>query len=140
MSSKQPGRRRFLRESGAVLAGLAVGGVRSVRGQTPESVPPPDETSYVSGYGVRSHFETTARERVPGMSPFMEAALTPHQDSMGMITSSGLHFHNIHFHPFPPSLDPRQHPIQRRRDAVLQRHLMDDIVRRRIKPMGNYRQ
>ena len=54
MSSKQHGRRRFLRESSAALAGLAVGGgMRSARGQTRESAMPPDELSYQRSYGVR---------------------------------------------------------------------------------------
>ena len=107
---KQSSRRRFLKE-GAVLAGLAtVGGVRSVRGQTSESQDS-DERGFHSSYGVPSHFESTVRETNPLQAPSMTAALTPLQDSAGIITPSGLHFYNIRSSEFPPSIDPRQHSL-----------------------------
>ena len=88
---KQSSRRRFLKE-GAVLAGLAtVGGVRSVRGQTSESQDS-DERGFHSSYGVPSHFESTVRETNPLQAPSMTAALTPLQDSAGIITPSGAPF------------------------------------------------
>jgi sulfane dehydrogenase subunit SoxC len=109
-STKQAGRRRFLRQSGAVLAGLAVGGMRTARGETREP-PPPDERTQVSSYGIRSHFETALRETNPAQAPSMAAALTPHQDLVGTITPSGLHFYNTRSHEYPPSIDPRQHRL-----------------------------
>jgi sulfane dehydrogenase subunit SoxC len=109
MSSKQSGRRRFLRQGGAVLAGLAVGGMRTARGETRE--PPPDERTQVSSYGVRSHFESAVRETNPTQAPSMAAALTPHQELTGTITPSGLHFYNTRSHEYPPSIDPRQHRL-----------------------------
>jgi sulfane dehydrogenase subunit SoxC len=109
---KQASRRRFLTQ-GAALAGLAaVGGMRSVHAQVSEASPrPPDETGFDVYYGVRSHFETSVRERIPGQEVFMQGSLTPHQDSMGIITPSGLHYTNVRFHQNPPAIDPRQHHL-----------------------------
>ena len=107
---KPSSRRRFLKQ-GAVLAGLAtVGGVRSARGQKSESRVP-DERSFESFYGVPSHFENNVREIAPNQYPHMLSALTPHQDSVGIITPSGLHFLNLRNHDAPPSIDPQQHRL-----------------------------
>ena len=110
MSSKQHGRRRFLRESGAVLAGLAVGGGRAAQGQQRESAVP-DELTYQRSYGVRSPFESIARENVPGQAQFLLSELTPLQDLVGIITPSALHFQQTRFHDYPPSIDPQKHRL-----------------------------
>jgi sulfane dehydrogenase subunit SoxC len=108
--SKPSSRRRFLKQ-GAALAGLAtMGGIGSVRGQKSESRVP-DERSFESFYGVPSHFENTVREMAPNQYPHMLSALTPHQDSVGIITPSGLHFLNLRNHDAPPSIDPQQHRL-----------------------------
>ena len=110
MNFKKPSRRQFLK-GGAVLAGLAVGGERSAQGQTRDSGVPPDERSFQISYGVPSRFESTARVTVPGQAPYLASGLTPLQDSIGIITPSALHFYQIRFHDFPPSIDPRQHRL-----------------------------
>ena len=110
MDWKQPGRRTFLRQGGAVLAGLAVGGNRSARGETRESEVP-DERTFQTFYGVPSRFESHLREMVPAQAPFLASGLNPLQDQLGIITPSALHFYQIRFHDFPASIDPRQHRL-----------------------------
>ena len=108
MDAKEPGRRRFLKE-GAALAGLALGAgpIRSASGQTAGSEAPPEDPR---AYGVRSRFENSARGPLePGYGP----GGTPLQDSMGIITPSGLHF-QIGGFPSPsppPDIDPRQYRL-----------------------------
>ena len=80
MNDMEPARRRFLK-GGALLAGLAVGGIRSASSQTR-----PVPTDYV----------TTAFRR------------TPLQDLVGVITPSELHFVVSHRHA-GPVIDARQH-------------------------------
>ena len=54
-------------------------------------VPLPDE-----GYGLRSQFENSVRTRYKTSTPFSSWTFTPLQDSVGMITPSGLHFERSH--------------------------------------------
>ena len=101
MKAKEPGRRRF-RKEGAVLAGWAVGAIRSASGQTPGSEirEIPEVPPGISNYGERSRFENSART----------GAHTPFQDSVGIITPAALHFVNNHGFA-APEIDPRQHRL-----------------------------
>ncbi|OFW44665.1 MAG: sulfite dehydrogenase [Acidobacteria bacterium RIFCSPLOWO2_12_FULL_60_22] len=100
MNSKQSGRRRFLKE-GAALAGLAVGAVRSARGQTLGSEIPAARAKDLRAYGEPSRFEKAARADL----------LTPLQDTLGIITPAALHFEVIRYRSGPPDIDPRQHRL-----------------------------
>ena len=105
MSGKKPGRRRFLKE-GAALAGLAVGGIRPVSGQTLGSETPavrPQDARNI--YGERSRFEISGRVRED--QKWRDVWFTPLQDLQGIITPSGLHFSNLHYG--IPDIDPQQH-------------------------------
>ncbi len=103
MKGKNRGRRQFLKE-GAALAGLAVGAIRSASGQTHGSekleVPPRDTRAY----GERSRFVTSVR------TLDTSGQLSPLQDSLGIITPSGLH--NVQSRGYdPPDIDARQHRL-----------------------------
>src|SRR5581483_8391392 len=98
-------RRRFLK-SGAAVLGTAVAW-REANGAAPPGaaehevpsdpskalgVPLPDE-----GYGLRSQFETVVRQRYGKTStPYSSWTFTPLQESVGVITPSGLHFERSH--------------------------------------------
>jgi len=106
MKMKELNRRRFLKH-GAVLAGLAVGGIRSASGQEStgaEPQGPPPGTPTARAYGVRSHYEKMVRK--PGGVGFG----TPLQDLDGVITPSGLHYIVDHGAP-TPDIDPKQHRL-----------------------------
>jgi len=117
MNTKERSRRRFLKE-GAALAGLAVGGVRSVSGQKREitRLPTWEEVEGKTPhyyqrtprrtYGTPSPFEAVHREpKTPGD----RAWATPLDQVTGIITPSGLHFE---IGPTPtPDIDPRQHRL-----------------------------
>ena len=106
MSAKERGRRRFLQDS-AVLAGLAVGAVRSASGQTPGSEKLEVQSKDLRAYGERSRFDKSTRwPLVAGSSP----SQTPLQELEGIITPSALHFQIGGGFP-PPDLDPRQHRL-----------------------------
>ena len=122
MDAKKPGRRRFLKE-GAVLAGLAVGAIRTPAGRaqtpgtaTPERRPPEGRANDLYSYGGRSRFETSARsgvnggygnDRRPGV-PRDFGFRTPLQDSVGIITPPPLHFMIAHGYD-PPDINPGEH-------------------------------
>jgi sulfane dehydrogenase subunit SoxC len=117
MDSKQSDRRRFLKGS-AVLAGLAVGAIRSASGQEQETHQTSgSETPYVRPkklpmYGERSHFETSLGMDDPSEA-FTRTRVTPLQDSKGIITPSALHYVNDHgYDPADsPDIDPREHRL-----------------------------
>jgi sulfane dehydrogenase subunit SoxC len=54
-------------------------------------VPLPDES-----YGLRSQFETSVRTRYKTSTPYSSWTFTPLQDSVGIVTASGLHFERSH--------------------------------------------
>jgi sulfane dehydrogenase subunit SoxC len=54
-------------------------------------VPMPDE-----GYGLRSQFETAVRTRYKTSTPYSSWTFTTLQDTLGIITPSGLHFERSH--------------------------------------------
>src|SRR4030095_2391245 len=93
--------------SGA-LAGIVMGAVRSVRGQTgvPEARPKDN-----LAYGQTSRVDNTIRRAPPRGSAITDTALmTPLQDLDGIITPSGLHFLMDHINGIP-EIDPRQHRL-----------------------------
>src|SRR5216683_3283799 len=99
MSSKLSGRRRFLRDS-AALVGLAAGVVPSADAQMSHSEAPTKDCKDpkdLIAYGERSHYVKSVRIPVmERMSPD-EFGMTFHvlstiQDSVGMITASSLHY------------------------------------------------
>ncbi len=103
MNKKEKTRRRFL-QYGAGLAGLAVGGIGTARGQTAESEAA--QPKNLRSYGERSRFEKTARTFGDG-SP---NTFTPLQDLDGIITPSSLHYvftRGI----TPMDIDPQQHRL-----------------------------
>src|SRR5271170_3501943 len=120
MNPKQSARRKFLRD-GAALAGLAAGtlAARTANGQSlgyttdqalgpklsnvPPGTPGPVEGQPFDGaYGLRSRYETSAR--IGGVGAYWTApngilfdrpfhgAMTPLQDSSGIITPAALHY------------------------------------------------
>ena len=100
-------RRKFL-ASGVGLAGLVMGAVRSLRGQTATPAAPPRD---VLAYGQPSPFDNTIR-RAPGQGTAIAdtALMTPLQDLDGIITPSGLHFLMDHVKGIP-NLDPVKHRL-----------------------------
>lgn len=120
MSPKHSGRRRFLKEGSAALAGLAVESVRSASGQTLGSEKSEAPFKETRAYGERSRFENSARwplkpEHItPATNPQVVYApsMTPLQDLIGIITPSGLHYQVGPILSTPkPDLDPRQHRL-----------------------------
>jgi sulfane dehydrogenase subunit SoxC len=103
MNSKGRGRRRFLKE-GAALAGLAMGTVRSVSGQTPAMEVSAAPAKTRREYGERSPFENSVR-LLGQWGP-----RTPLQESVGIITPSSLHFMAAHGYD-PPNIDPQKHRL-----------------------------
>ena len=118
MDAKERGRRRFLKE-GAVLAGLAVGAVRTPAGwgQSTGAETPEKPAKDLYSYGGRSRFETAARtgtngrwnEQKPGV-PRDYGFRTPLQDVAGIITPAPLHFMVAHGYD-PPDINPREHRL-----------------------------
>jgi sulfane dehydrogenase subunit SoxC len=104
--SKEPHsqRRRFVAGSLAAVGAFAV--AREAHpaaplGATEHEVPP--DASKAQGYplddqsyGSRSQFETEVRTRFKTATPQSSWTFTPLQDSMGVITPSGLHFERSH--------------------------------------------
>jgi sulfane dehydrogenase subunit SoxC len=115
---KRPDRRRFLK-SGAILAGLAAGGLRTaaaetVAADTPE-VPPKDSHAY----GERSRFEAAIRTGALGTWPQPSSSAdyhkdfgyrTPLQNSVGYLTPPALHYIVSHGYD-PPDIDPNAHRL-----------------------------
>jgi len=113
MDSKKPNRRGFLKNS-AALAGLAAGGVRLAKGQTPGT--PSKKIDELIAYGERSRFVTSIRVPVaerhsPDEFGLTFHVLTPLQDSVGIITPSSLHYTATHRGAFVPDIDPREHRL-----------------------------
>ena len=106
MNAKEPGRRRFLKE-GAALAGLAVGAIRSARGQTPGAEKTDARPKDTHAYGERSHFDNSSRGPVEAG---VVGGRTPLQDSAGIITPAALHFTVGGTFPYP-DIDPLKHRL-----------------------------
>jgi sulfane dehydrogenase subunit SoxC len=105
-------RRRFLKE-GAALAGLGLGAASFASGQTFGTGLPEAHPKDLTLYGEPSRFVNTVRGRDPNShGPFVHGpnALTPLQDSIGIITPAPLHFVSSHGN-VPPDIDPREHRL-----------------------------
>jgi len=103
--SSPPARRRFM--LGAMAALGAAGAQGIAHAATPGAIErkvPPDATKIQGvgvgvddgGYGMRSQFETEVRVRYATKTTESSWSFTPLQNSMGMITPSGLHYERHH--------------------------------------------
>jgi sulfane dehydrogenase subunit SoxC len=103
-------RRQFL-TGGVGLAGLVMGAVRSLRGQTAAPAAPEARPRDLLAYGQPSPFDNTVR-RAPGRATSVAdtALMTPLQDLDGIITPSGLHFLMDHVKGIP-DLEPTKHRL-----------------------------
>jgi sulfane dehydrogenase subunit SoxC len=113
MDSKKSNRRGFLKKS-AALAGLAAGGGRLAKAQTPGT--PTKKIEELIAYGDRSRFVTSIRKPVadrhsPDEFGLTFHVLTPLQDSVGIITPSSLFYTATHRGAFVPDIDPREHRL-----------------------------
>src|SRR5512135_2051810 len=115
---KKPNRRRFLK-NGAVLAGMAVGVVRTARGETREAETSDIQPKDLHSYGERSRFESSIRTGSLGTWPQPTSPpdyykdfgfRTPLQDSIGIVTPAPLHYIVSHGYE-PPNIDPREHRL-----------------------------
>lgn len=115
---KLPSRRRLLK-SGALLAGLAAGGLRPARGETPAAEIPDAKPKNLHVYGERSRFETSIRTGALGTWPQPTSPpdyhkdfgyRTPLQDSVGFLTPPALHYIVSHGYD-PPDIDPHEHRL-----------------------------
>jgi sulfane dehydrogenase subunit SoxC len=117
-ASTPEGRRRFIAGS----LGLA-GAAASLPFASKAAVPPgaverpvPADPSKVPGYpladesyGARSQFETEVRQRFKTATPLSSWTFTPLQDSLGIVTPSGLFFERSHGG--TAVIDPRKHTL-----------------------------
>jgi len=124
MSPKLPGRRRFLRDS-AALVGLAAGVVPSASAQMSHAEAPPKDakestdckdTKDLIAYGERSHYVKSVRIPVAERMSPDEFGMTFHvtsplQDSVGIITASSLHYVATHRGSFVPDINPQEHRL-----------------------------
>ncbi len=103
MNSKQTDRRRFL-QGGAAMVGLAAGGLTPARAQ--EILPQgPIVPAGVRRLGELSPYEKSYRVGTAA------SALTPLQDSHGIITPSALHFYVNHEYGVIPVIDPKKYRL-----------------------------
>jgi sulfane dehydrogenase subunit SoxC len=107
MSRKKFDRRRFLKGSAALAGGLAVAGIQ--RGSGQEAGTKLIQDSIIRPIGEMSRFERKIVRRGYGGS--ISNALTPHQDLVGIITPSELHFYVNHENGATPDIDPNQHKL-----------------------------
>src|SRR6185436_19212729 len=115
MQSKRRSRRGFLK-SGAALAGLTVGGVEPVFGQSSKAEAMSPKNKELIAYGERSKYIKSIRVPVYGrMSPDMYGltfhVLTPLQDQMGIITPSSLFYVATHRGSYVPEINPDEHRL-----------------------------
>ena len=115
---KKQGRRRFLK-SGAMLAGMAVGAVRTAGGETLEAESSDIRPKDLHAYGERSRLETSIRTGSLGTWPQPTSPpdyhkdfgfRTPLQESIGILTPASLHYIVSHGYD-PPDIDPREHHL-----------------------------
>jgi sulfane dehydrogenase subunit SoxC len=111
--------RRHLLKSGAILAGLAAGGWRTARGETPPAEAPDVPPKDLHAYGERSRFETAIRTGALGTWPQPTSPpnyhrdfgfRTPLQDSVGFVTPPALHYIVSHGYD-PPDINPSEHRL-----------------------------
>jgi sulfane dehydrogenase subunit SoxC len=117
-ATSRPERRRFI-AGGIGLAGAAAALPIASRAAAPPGAvehPVPQDPSKVPGipladesYGARSQFETEVRQRYKTATPLSSWTFTPLQDSMGIVTPSGLFFERSHGG--TAVIDPRRHTL-----------------------------
>ena len=102
--SKGRGRRKFLK-SGVVLAGAAIGALRSAQGQgqTADGMAPERRNAF------RARSEPSPFVKLQRTMPPETPGYTPLQDLVGAITPNELHFMNTHYN--VPDIDPAQHRL-----------------------------
>lgn len=116
--SRTTSRRRFMLGSMAALSTAAAPGVAAAR--TPGAIERevPDDATKVpgvgvkeddGGYGTRSQFETEVRDRYATKTTQSSWSFTPLQNSMGIITPSGLHYER--HHAGIATIDPADHEL-----------------------------
>src|SRR3984957_15808269 len=125
MSTKLSGRRKFLRDS-AALVGLAAGVVPVADAQMSHSEAAPKETPKENkeckdnkdliAYGEGSRYGKTGRRSVmekisPDEFGITFHVLSPLQDSVGMLTASSLHYVATHRGSYVPDIDPAEHRL-----------------------------
>ena len=116
--STPAGRRRFIAGS-LGLAGAAASLPFAGKAAVPPGAverPVPADPAKVPGYpledesyGARSQFETEVRQRFKTATPFSSWTFTPLQDSLGIVTPSGLFFERSHGG--TAVIDPRKHTL-----------------------------
>ena len=114
MESKSSGRRKFLKNSAALIGAAAAGMAASGQAPAPDMDMP--DTEALISYGQRSPFVKSKRISVmERMSPdefgMTFHVLSPLQDSVGMITPSSLHYISTHRGSYVPNIDPREHRL-----------------------------
>ena len=103
-------RRRFLTR-GTAIAGLSLGGIRTLPAQTSSAG---SEELDERAYGTRSRYVQS--KRVPDVDETHralgrhEGMLTPLHESMGIITPNSLHFATMHGY-YPPDINPDEHEL-----------------------------
>jgi sulfane dehydrogenase subunit SoxC len=130
MSSKLSARRRFLKDS-AALVGLSAGVIPAAAAQMAHSAAPATtaaskdaaskdtackDPNDLIAYGERSRYVKSIRVPVSDrMSPDMFGMTfhiaAPLQDSVGMITASSLHYVSTHRGSYLPDLNPAEHRL-----------------------------
>src|SRR5262245_55432362 len=105
-----PGRRRFLKRGVTLGAALAAGAARSAAAQTASDDPSHVLGSPMKPYGDRSKCEQSVRQKAPHARPDEWGGnFTPLDDTLGIITPSGLHFEVCHGG--VPEIDPKKHRL-----------------------------
>ena len=103
MKTGKENRRKFLKGA-ALMAGAAVGAMRSTAAQSTrkdeKEIPVPGPAYVIPPYGERSRFVTSVRQ----------GEFAPLQDFAGIITPSALHYTVDHGSPIP-DIDPQQHRL-----------------------------
>jgi len=118
-NGRPPSRRRFMLGAltvlGTVAAAPAIAYAKTV-GAADRTVPPdPTKVQGVGvkeddgGYGLRSQFETEVRDRYANKTNQSSWSFTPLQNSMGLITPSGLHYER--HHAGIATIDPMKHEL-----------------------------
>ena len=117
--SRSPGARRRFIGRGLGLAGAAASLPFASRAAAPPGAverPVPTDPAKVPGYpledesyGARSQFETEVRQRYKTATPLSSWTFTPLQDSLGIVTPSGLFFERSHAG--TAVIDPRRHTL-----------------------------
>lgn len=117
MSPKLSGRRRFLRDSAALVgAAAAAAAARPANAETPMGDMESPDLAYLIAYGQRSPYVKSKRIPVlERMSPddfgMTFHVTSPLQDSVGIITPSSLHYISTHRGSYVPNIDPAEHRL-----------------------------